>query len=266
MKRLLGIVFVVLFVLPVWATPKLKEDTTLSAQFVELRVKADFTKDFKYGLSLSLSERISSRVFETDKSAYFRHSYTTLSLGYEPIQYFKLDAGYTLRLLGDKGWSDPNEFLRHRAFFSLTGKIKTGNWRLSLRERVDMNCRTDSVNEHEKSAIAFELRHRIHIGYNIPGKPVQVFGNVELINTLNRPTKYLNKYISGEQFGQYICDARLQLGAKWRIDKKNSLTFSYRFDYNYDRDINITKNKGNIELTRTHTYGHVITIAYDLNW
>ncbi|MBR0295826.1 MAG: DUF2490 domain-containing protein [Paludibacteraceae bacterium] len=266
MKRLLGIIFVVLIVLPTWATPKLKEDSTSTTHFAELRVKAEFTKEFRHGVSLTIGERISSRLYETDKSAYFRHSYTTLSLGYVPIQYLKLDAGYTLRLMGDKGWSDPNEFLRHRAFLSVTGKYKTGNWRFSLRERVDMNCRTDSVNAHEKSAIALELRHRVHIGYYIPGKPVQVFGNVELINTLNSPVKYLNTYISNEQFGQYLCDARLQLGTEWRIDKRNSLTFSYRFDYNYDRDINITKKKGNIELTRAHSFGHVISIAYDLNW
>ena len=266
MKRLVGIVFVVLIVLPLWATGKVKSDETKTAQFAELRARLDFTKQFKYGLSLNINERISSRLYETDKSAYFRHSYTTLALGYEPIQYLKLETGYTLRLMGDKGWSDPNEFLRHRAFLSVTAKYKYMNWRFSLRERVDMNCRTDSVNRYEKNPIALEMRHRVHIGYYIPGKPVQVYGNIEVINTLNRPTEYLNYYISNEKFNQYVCDARLQLGVRWRLDKRNTLSFAYRFDYNYDRDLNITKNKGNIELTRTHTYGHVIILAYDLNW
>ena len=255
-----------LIVLPIGATGKVKQDTTLTTQFAELRIRADFTKEFRYGLSLNINERISSRLYETGKDAYFRHSYTTIALGYEPIQYFKLETGYTLRLLGDKGWSDPNEFIRHRAFFSLMGKYKYGNWRFSLRERLDINCRTDSVNRYEKNPIALELRHRMHIGYHIPGKPVQVYGNVELINTLNRPTQYLNYYISSEQFGQYLCDARLQVGVRWRLDRRNTLSLSYRFDYNYDRDLNITKNKGNIELTRTHSFGHVIILGYDLNW
>ena len=74
MKRLIGIVFVVLIVLPLWATGKVKQDTTLTTQFAELRVRADFTKDFRYGLSLNLNERISSRLYETGKDAYFRHS------------------------------------------------------------------------------------------------------------------------------------------------------------------------------------------------
>lgn len=266
MKRLIGIVFVVLAVLPLWATGKVKQDTTVTTQFAELRVRADFTKDFRYGLSLNINERISSRLYETGKDAYFRHSYTTVALGYTPIQYLKLETGYTLRLLGDKGWSDPNEFLRHRAFFSVTGKYKYGNWRFSLRERLDINCRTDSVNRYEKNPVALEMRHRLHIGCYIPGKPVQLYGHVELINTLNRPTEYLNHYITNEKFGQYLCDARLQLGVRWRLDKRNTLSLSYRFDYNYDRDLNITKAKGNIELTRTHSFGHVIILGYDLNW
>ena len=238
----------------------------MTAQFAELRARLDFTKQFKYGLSLNINERISSRLYETGKDAYFRHSYTTIALGYEPIEFVKLETGYTLRLLGDKGWNDPNEFLRHRAFLSVTAKYKYLNWRFSLRERVDMNCRTDSVNRYEKNPIALELRHRVHVGYYIPGKPVQVYGNVEVINTLNRPTEYLNYYISSEKFSQYVCDARLQLGVRWRLDKRNTLSLSYRFDYNYDRDLNITKNKGKIELTRTHSFGHVIILGYDLNW
>ncbi len=265
MKRIIGIVFVVLCVLRVQAV-SVKSDTTTSVQSVETRVEAAFTKKLPYHLSVGIEENIAARVYETDKTAYFRRSSTTVWLGYAPIEYVKLEAGYALRLLGDKGWSDPNEFIRHRAFLSVAGKYKVGNWRLSLRERIEMNCRTDSVNRYETNPIALRLRHRFHVGYFIPGKPVQVFANVELINTLNRPTQYLNYYIKDEHFGQYLSDARFQIGTRWRINRRNTLSLSYRFDYNYDRDLNITKNKGNIELTRTHSFGHVITLGYDLNW
>ncbi len=266
MKRLVGTVFVALMLMPSYAAVTVKQDTTTTSNFVDLRVQASFTKKFSHGLSLSVSERITSTLYETDTKAYFKHSYTTLTFGYSPIKYLKLETGYTLRLLGDKGWDDPNEFLRHRAFLAVTGKYQYGNWRFALRERLDMNCRTDSVNTYEKNPIALEMRHRIHIGYFIPGKPLQVYGNVELINTLNRPTQYLNYYVKTEQFGQYLSDARLQFGVKWRLDARNVLNFSYRFDYCYDRDLNITKGKGNIELTRAHSFGHLFTIGYELNW
>jgi hypothetical protein len=265
MKRLIGILFVVLLASPLSAV-RLKQDSTATMQRVETRVEAEFTKKFRYGLSLSLSEEIRARVFETNRNAYFRAANTTIALGYTPIKYLKLQTGYTLRILGDKDWADPNEFLRHRVYLGVTAKYSYMNWRFSLRERVDMNCRTDSVNRYEKNPIAFTMRHRIHIGYHIPGKPVQVYANIELINTLNRPTQYLNYYIKDEQFGQYLSDARLQVGTKWRIDKRNWLGLSYRFGYFYDRDLNITKNGGNIELTRTHGFTHVITLSYDLKW
>ena len=265
MKRLFGIVFVALLVLPVRAV-KVKEDETVRVDFVELRANAEFTKEFRHGLSLSLGEEIRGRVFETDEKAYFRGSYTTLSFGYEPIQYLKLDLGYTLRLLGYKGWDDPNEFVRHRAYLSVIGKYKYGNWRFSFRERLVLNARTDSVNRYEKNPLALELWHRVHVGYYIPGRPVQVFGNVEVTNTLNRPTQYLNYYIEDEHFGQYVNGVKCEFGTKWRIDKRNWLRLSYRFEYQYHRDLNITARKGNIELTRIHGCGHVITLAYDLNW
>ena len=265
MKRLIGIVFVALLAMPLMAV-EVKEDTTETVQYVELRASAKFTKEFRYGLSLSLEEMIRARLFETDKSAYFRASQTTLAFGYEPIQYFKLETGYTLRLLGYKGWNDPNEFIRHRAYLGVSGKYKYGNWRFSLRERVYMNCRTDSVNRYERNPIALELAHRLRVGYYIPGRPVQVYGEAELINTLNRPTEYLNYYIKNEHFGQYISAVKCEIGTRWRLDKRNWLSLSYRFDYLYDRDLNITAKKGNIELTRRHSFGHVITLAYDLNW
>ena len=92
MKRLLGIIFVVLIVLPLRAV-EIKEDETDTLHFVETRVSTEFTKEFRHGLSLGLEEEIRARVFETDKSAYFRGSYTTLHFGYEPIQYVKLETG-----------------------------------------------------------------------------------------------------------------------------------------------------------------------------
>ena len=66
---------------------EVKEDTSDTIHFVETRVSAEFTKEFRHGLSLGLEEEIRARVFETDQKAYFRGSYTTLHFGYEPIQF-----------------------------------------------------------------------------------------------------------------------------------------------------------------------------------
>ena len=192
--------------------------------------------------------------------AAFNRSYTTLSLAYAHPQfsYVKVDAGYTLRLYGRKGWSDANEFLRHRVFFGLTGTYKTDLAKIYLRERIVCDMRTDSVNLLEKNKNNWLLRSRVGTEFSVPGKPVKPYLWVELENTLNAP-EYQQK--NGHQF---ISHVRTQAGVKWRLTKLSSLDFYYRFQYGYDRNINITKNKGYIQLTEETSFLHAIGITYHI--
>ena len=242
---------------------------------VQLRTGAEFTKKWHNGLRLSIGEELrfnlydvasgtnaKSEAVDTAYGASFAKSYTTLALAYAhpEFYYLKLDAGYTLRLLGNKGWSDPNEFLRHRVFFGLTGTYKTDYAKLSLRERFVCDMRTDSVNVLEKSKYAWSLRSRLGSEFIVPGKPVKPYLWVELENTLNAP-EYQRK--DGRQF---ISCVRTQVGVKWRLTRLSSLDFFYRFQYGYDRDINITKKKSYVELTEEKAYLHAFGICYNLNW
>lgn len=274
---------------------KSEDNTTTNA--AELRVDASFTKHFKHqGVNLYLSEEIFSRLYEstyselsdatTNVSPYFRRSYTTVGLSYAPVPYLRMGAQYTLKVYGNKftasdGSANPaNKFLRHRATFYLTGQYSVGDWKFSLRERLDANIRTDSVNLHEKPNTDLILRHKLQAQYSIPGQPLKVYANVELFNTLNAPVKYLNTYGTkqyltdgttanpyyGRQFGQYLSEVRAQAGVNWRIDKLNTIGFAYRFVYGYSRDVNITKKNSHIELTNAKSYGHYLILSYDLDW
>ena len=244
-------------------------------QSVQLRTGAEFTKKWNNGLQLSLGEELRFDLFDqlsgtTAKStsadstlgAAFNKSYTTVSLAYAHPQfnYLKIDAGYTLRLFGRKGWSDPNEFLRHRVFFGLTGTYRTDVAKIYLRERVVCDMRTDSVNLLERNKNNWLLRSRVGTEFIVPGKPVKPYLWVELENTLNVP-EYQQK--NGHQF---ISHVRTQAGVKWRLTKLSSLDFYYRFQYGYDRNINITKSKSLIQLTEETSYLHAIGISYNLNW
>ena len=42
--------------------------------------------------------------------------------------------------------------------------------------------------------------------------------------------------------------------------------WNYRFQYGYNRNINITKNRGYIQLTEEKNYLHAIGIVYNLDW
>lgn len=242
-------------------------------QSVEIRVGADFSKKWKNGLSLSLSEDVRVGLYDklsgvnakdefvdTVNGPAFNKSYTTVALAYSPIKYLKFDVGYTLRLLGGKDWSDYNEYLRHRLHIGLTGIYDTHYVKLSLRERLLCDIRTDSVNLLEKQQYEWLLRSRLAAEFYVPGKPVKPYAWIELENTLNA-TEYQQK--DGHQ---YISQVRTQAGVKWRLSRRSSLDFYYRFQYGYNRDVNITKRKGYIQLTEETSYLHAIGVAYNLDW
>ena len=241
-------------------------ETASETQAAQLRFGAEFNKKWRNGLRLSIGEDLRFDLYNSAVGPHFRKSYTTLGLGYKPIEYIKLDAGYTLRIIGaDSTWSatkraNPNKWIRHRVFFSVTGSYTFDYVKIHLRERVQLDMRTDSVNLLEKNRYNVLLRSRLGAEALIPGKPVKPYLWVELINTLNAP-EYQQK--NGHQF---ITDIRTQAGVKWRLTKLSSLDFFYRFTYGYDRDINITKNKGYIQLTEEKCFMHSIGISYNLDW
>lgn len=270
------------------AAQEIKEPCHDSRQNIELRVAAAYSKTFHNRLSLGIEEEIRSGMYdslthvsggnygknEPVATPYFHKSYTTVSLSYEPIDYLSLGAAYTLKLYGNKGWDDANEFIRHRMSAYVMGQYKTGQWKFSLRERLVADLRTDSVNKLEQPQCALELRHRLHVDYSVVGKPLKAYANFELINTLNQPTQYLNqlKKASDKRYGQYLSSIRAGLGLKWRINANNTLNFYYRLDTNYDRDLNITRIHtngsgkqvgGHAELTYLTEYQHIFGVAYE---
>ena len=265
-SNLLGLVILSIFsfqFLPLQAwTYDSKSETT--EQAVQLRVGADFTKSWRCGVKLSLSEEMRFDLFDqlndSNYGAAFNKSYTTLALSYAPIEYVKFDAGYTMRILGKKDWSDYNEWLRHRVFFGVTGTYRGQYAKIYVRERALCELRTDSVNLKEKNQYNWLLRSRVGAEFIVPGKPVKPYLWAELENTLNVP-EYQQK--DGKQ---YISHVRTQVGVKWRVSKLSSLDFYYRFNYGYNRDINITKSKGYIQLTEEKSFNHAIGITYNLDW
>lgn len=241
-------------------------EEAVTGHVAQVRFGAEFTKKWRNGLRLCVSEDLRFDAYNSLVGPNFRKSYTTIDFGYRPIEYVKFDLGYTLKLLGpDSTWSDSkradaNKWIRHRLYFSVTGSYTFDYAKLYLRERVQLDMRTDSVNLLEKNQFDWCLRSRLGAEALIPGKPVKPYLWVELINTLNVP-EYQQR--NGHQF---ITSVRTQAGVKWRLTRLSSLDFFYRFTYGYDRDINITKKKGYIQLTEETLYMHSIGVNYNLDW
>ena len=236
---------------------------------IQLRTGAEFAKKWKCGLKLSVAEELRFDLFDQMNDsigkAAFNKSYTTLALSYTPIEYVKLDAGYTLRILGKKDLSDPNEYIRHRLFFGITGAYSADFVKLYIRERALCDIRTDSVNLDEKNRYNWLLRSRIGADFSVPGKPFKPYAWVELENTLNVPEFQMRNGL------QYVSHIRTQAGVRWRVSRLSSLDFFYRFQYGYDRDINVNSGYYNnkalkLRLTEERSFVHAFGIIYSLNW
>lgn len=235
---------------------------------------ATFVKSFKHGLSLTIEEEI--------RSAPSHRAHTTVGLTYAPIQYVNIYAAYTLKLYGNQGWTDPNKYLQHRANLLITGQVKLGQWNLSLREGVMLDGRTGQVDTRVKNQVDFTLRSRLQAVYSIPETPLGIVGKFEILNTLNAPVDYVNEAIrreakgaealplqgelKGASYGQYISELRPELGLQWKINKQNSLTLTYRYNYLYDRGISIDDITENITITNKYTTKHLILLAYKFGW
>lgn len=254
MKRLLPILLLCLPVL-VSAQEIVSETDTHSAT-PEAHIFATFVKSFKYGLSLTIEEEI--------RSAPSHRAHTTVALTYAPIEYFNIYAGYTVKLYGDQGWSDPNKYIRHRANILLTGQVKLGQWNLSLREGVMLDARADEIDTREKNVVDFTLRSRIQAVYSIPKTPLGVVAKLEMLNTLNAPVDYINS-LSPKEYGDYISEWRPELGLQWKIDKQNTLGLSYRFNYLYSRNIDVL-DSGDASITNKYTSKHLILLTYKFGW
>lgn len=268
---------------------KLKSTEEQTQHLVELRQNFSFSYDLKKNFDLSLSEEIRSSVYDnmSDPTAYFSKSYTTVELGYKPLNIQSLNSGYTyglkfflgytLRFLATKDLSDPNKCLQHRPYVSAVGSVNFGKLKLSLRERYQVDIRCDSVSVidkynpsilvYEKNPYMMELRSRLRLDYSIPGKPVKPYTYIELTNTLNEPScPWLDAEGKPLYGGQYLSSVRVGAGVKWRIDSHNALELQYLFACMKERDVNITKAAQNVEITNTTAFRHSITVAYDLGY
>ena len=239
----------------------IREESTDIKHVHETHLFATFVKSFDHNLALTIEEEI--------RSAPTHRSHTTVALGYTPIPYLNLYAGYTLKLYGNQGWTDVNKFLRHRANFLVTGQVKLGQWNLSLREGVMLDARADEIDRREKNAVDWTWRNRLQAVYAIPETPISIVAKLEMLNTLNAPVDYINGLANSEaskkEYGQYISEWRPELGLQWKINKQQSFTFTYRYNYIYGRNIDVQET-GDVALTHDYSVNHLLLFAYKFGW
>jgi hypothetical protein len=159
-----------------------------------------------------------------------------VSAAYKPVKWLKLQGGYELQDVRSEGglsssgkyYNDAQWHLRHRFYGDVTGTLKTGRWKLSLRERLTYTTapsydRTRTVVNTERSDYgtvstktvesksSTVLRTRLAAEYSIPHCALTPYASVEMYNN---PSVQKMRYTAG---------------AEYKINKRQSLKMYYLF-------------------------------------
>lgn len=223
------------------------------------RISLAADKKLSRGLHLRLEEEIR---WDNNFSE-FNRFHTTLGLTYKLNQNIKLGVGYALI----NPYSSSNSTFkssRHRLMLDATYGIRLGNWRLSLKERVQGTYRTGDMNTYQQPRLALALKSRFKVQYKNLQR-WEPYAYLEIRNTLNSyavsayydGSAYLTA--SGAQYGDegwfisgrsaYINRLRGCMGASYRIDKRSTIDFSLLADYNIEKVID-----ANAEGTKLKSY------------
>lgn len=239
----------------------------------EIGGRLSFTLDKKItrGLHLSLEEEVR---FDNNFSSFDRF-HTTIALSYKVNDNLKLGLGYAMI---NPYSSSNNAFKnsRHRLMLDVTGGIRLGNWRLSLKERFQATYRSGEMNLYQNPRTALILKSRLKLQYK-GMRRLEPYASFELRNTLNAPvivayyngTNYITDTYTTEGDAGWFLDGfsnifvnrlRGSIGAEYRLTKRSRLDIAIMADYVMDNVVD-ANSEGTILKTYTHETGFVAWLA-----
>jgi len=143
-------------------------------------------------------------------------SYTSLCIDYSPWKRLKFGTSYQFILFNDTEYDDLQP--RHRLNFYTTGNLKMGDFKFSLRERLQFTFKDESERDYKMNPKT-SWRNRLELEYNIPKSKITPSASVETYYQLNNP--------DGNRFDQI----RYKLAAAYKINKRNKVELYGQFDH-----------------------------------
>ena len=157
-----------------------------------------------------------------------------------------------------KGWAT-----RHRTNIDVTGMYRIGRVKLSLRERLRVQFRTDSINKYEKTNPTLSLRSRLKGAYDIRNSSWEPYAFVELYTMLDQPKpveNYKEFPLDGES---YLGRVRLAVGTEVKLHNHHRLDIHYMVHFNRAYNARYKGGKGDLkEWSLEKMCNHVIGIDY----
>ncbi len=227
--------------------------------------ESDVQGRFRAGLTIPIGSKVnigwSEQLRLDDNFGSVDKVVSSLSVGYKPLTFLKLGAEYCFVNEHDaaEGWD-----IRHRLNFDATGSYRAGRVKLSLRERVRLRFRSDSVNKYEKPDPFVTLRTRLKAAYDIRHSRWEPYAYAELYVTLNAPAPVDNFKTAPLSRDNYINRVRLAVGTEYKIDRRNRLDFYYMVHFNREFRARYKAGSGEMkEWSLVRQCSHVFGIDYN---
>ena len=170
----------------------------------------------------------------------------TVGTTYKVADWFKTGAGYTF--IGNVNGSSVLE-PRHRIHLDGTLSFRAGDWRFSLRERLQLTHKAEDINVYQETRNALAVKSRVKVSWK-GSRTLEPYAFFELRNALNDPSftatwntgtqRYSNVSFNGYK-DLYINRYRAAAGLDWRISKQHSIEFYGFFDRYRDKEIDTNR-------------------------
>ena len=138
---------------------------------------------------------------------------------------------------------------RHRIGAEVTGSVDAGNWRFSLRERLQFTHKAYAINRFQDVRNDLSLKSRVKVAYR-GLKSWEPYAYVELRNTFNAPSFNASydsataTYSDYEFLGYsdaYLNRVRGAVGVEWKLNKHHGIDFKLMQDWKKNKEIDTNK-------------------------
>ena len=230
---ILAVLAAVMLCLPAQAQDEISLVET-SESDVQLRVGAGLEVPIgrKWEFAWNEQMRLHNNLANFDKIV------SSVGFGYKPWKFLKLEAQYgfvnerTSKTDNDTGFKTIDWQIRHRLNLDVTGSVRLGAVKLSLRERVRVQFRGDSVNKYEHPNPEITLRSRLKGAVDLRNGRWEPYAFAEVYTTLNAPAAVVNYLNSPLKYSNYINRVRLGLGTEMKLSNSSKLDFYYMVHFN----------------------------------
>lgn len=261
--RILATLAAVMSCVSLLAQPMPLTETSESDVQGRFRAAIEIPLGKKWELNWSEQLRLHNNFADIDKVV------STVGVTYKPWQFLNVGADYSFVNERNQKTDDVTGIktaewgIRHRVNIDITGSVRLGRVKLSLRERLRVQFRGDSVNKYEHPNPALSLRTRLKGSVKLNNVHWEPYAFVEWYHTLNSPAPVKNFTKEPLTYDNYSPRLRIAVGTEYKINMRHRMDFYYMVHFNRSYNARYKAKSGDIkEWSLEKVCAHVIGIDY----